>query len=180
MNHTKGAVTLTVLAVLFVVFVVAGFSLVTSPIPKLDLNNAESGPMCKDVTLEPGSTLSREQVTVDVYNDGSISGLASTTQRRLARLGYQRGAIGNADDLDVNARNVTIVAEDPDGPMAKLMRHQFRGKVRMVEGDVSDGSAIAVVVGDKYIGIDRGSRSKVKIDKKLDICVPIENTPENH
>ncbi|MDN5852712.1 MAG: LytR C-terminal domain-containing protein [Actinomycetia bacterium] len=181
MNHTKGAVTLTVLAVLFVVAVVAGFRLVTSPVPELDLETAESGPTCKDVTLKAGSTLSREQVTVDVYNAGSVSGLASTTQRRLGRFGYQRGSIGNADDLDVTARNVTIVTEDPDGPMAKLLKDQFRGRVRVEKGDVSgDTTSIAVVVGDKYVGLDRKSRSKIKIDQKLDICVPIEDTPDNH
>ena len=180
MNHTKGAVTLTVLAVLFVVFVVAGFRLVTSPIPELDLESSEAGPTCKEVTLKPGSKLSREQVTVDVYNGGSISGLASQTQRRLGRYGYQRGVIGNADDLDVSARNVTIVTENPEGSMAKLLRDQFRGSVRVVEGDVSEDTSIAVVVGDKFVGLDRKSRSNVTVDEKLAICVPIENTPQNH
>ncbi len=180
MNHTKGAVTLTVLTVIFVVAVVAGFRLVTSPIPDLDLDSAEAGPTCKEVTLQPGSTLSREQITVDVYNDGSISGLASTTQRRLGRFGYQRGSIGNADDLDVNARNVTIVADNPEGPMARLLQDQFRGHVRVVKGDASDDGSIAIVVGDNYVGLDRKSRSKVKVDEKLDICVPLEDTPNNH
>lgn len=180
MNHTKGAVTLTALAVLFVVGIVAGFRLVTSPIPELDLESEDSEPTCKDVTLKPGSTLSTEQVTVDVYNAGSISGLASQTQRRLGRYGYQRGAIGNADDLDVRTRNVTIVAPDPDGAMADLLRDQFRGNVRVVEGDVSDGASIAVVVGDRFVGLNRKARSSVPVDEKLEICVPIEATPDTH
>lgn len=180
MNHTKGAVTLTVLTVLFVVGVVAGFRLVTSPIPKLDLESDGSEPICRDVTLEPGSKLSTEQVTVDVYNAGSVSGLASQTQRRLGRYGYQRGVIGNADDLDVSARNVTIVAQDPDGAMAKLVRGQFRGRVRVEKGDVSENGSVAVVVGEKFVGLDRKARSTVPVNKKLDICVPIEATPDNH
>lgn len=179
MKH-KGAVTLTVLAVLFVVGVVAGFRLVTSPIPKLELESEGSEPICRDVTLKPGSTLSTEQVTVDVYNAGSVSGLASQTQRRLGRYGYQRGVIGNADDLDVGARNVTIVAKNPNGAMAKLVKGQFRGNVRVEKGEVSEDTSIAVVIGEKFAGLDRKARSSVPVDEKLDICVPIEATPENH
>lgn len=179
MSHVRGAVTLTVLAVLFVVGIVAGFRLVTAPIPELDLQNDESEPTCKNVTLKPGSKLSREQVTVDVYNAGSQAGLASQTQRRLGRYGYQRGVIGNADDIGFKARNVTIVTEDPNGAMAALLKDQFHGKVRVVKDDVSDSTSIAVVVGDKFIGIDRESRSSVPVDEKIEICVPIESTPDD-
>lgn len=180
MNHTKGTVTLAVLAVLFVVGVIAGFRLITAPIPELELSSEDTEPSCRDVTLKPGSTLSTEQVTVDVYNDGSISGLASQTIRRLSRFGYQRGVTGNADDLDANARNVTIVTENPGGAMATLLRGQFQGKVRVVKGDVSEDTGIAVIVGDKFVGIDRNARSNVPVDEELKICVPIEAVPENH
>ncbi|UYM07696.1 LytR C-terminal domain-containing protein [Solicola gregarius] len=177
MSHTRGAVTLVVLGVLFVVGIVAGFRLVTSPIPELELQNDESEATCKKVTLEPGSKLSRGQVTVDVYNAGSVSGLASQTQRRLSRYDYQRGVIGNADDIGIKARNVTIVTEQPDGAMARLLKDQFNGKVRVVKDDVATSTSIAIVVGDKFVGLDRESRSSVPVDEKLEICVPIEPTP---
>lgn len=179
MNHTKGAVTLTVLAALFVVGIVAGFRLLTAPMPELALDVEESEPTCRDVTLEPGSKLSREQITVDVYNAGSISGLASRTQRRLGRYGYQRGAIGNADDFKVRARNVTIVTPNPDGAKARLLRDQFRGRVRVVEGDLSDGTSVAVIVGDRFVGLNRKARSSVPVRDELEVCVPIEALPDD-
>ena len=178
MKHSRVAVTLTALAVLFVVGIVAGFRLVTAPIPELSLQNDESEPTCREVTLEPGSKLSREQVTVDVYNSGSISGLASQTQRRLSRFGYQRGVIGNATDIDVKARNVTIVTDRPDGAMTDLLKDQFRGNVRVKKGEATDTGSIGVVVGDQFVGLDREARSSVPVDEKLEICVPIEATPD--
>ncbi|MGH3358830.1 MAG: LytR C-terminal domain-containing protein, partial [Nocardioidaceae bacterium] len=101
MSHTKTAITLLVLTLMFVGGVIAGFRLVTSPIPELDLESETSEPTCKNTTLAPGSELAREQVTVDVYNAGTVSGLASQTQRRLSRYDSQRGLIANADELKV-------------------------------------------------------------------------------
>lgn len=177
MNHTRGLVSLTALVVLFVFGIIVGFRLATAPVPELHLRNDDAEPTCKNITLKPGSKLSREQVTVDVYNAGSISGLASQTQRRLTRFGYQRGVIGNADDLDVSARNVTLIADRPGGAMANLLRSQFRGKVRVVKGETSTSTSIGVVVGDRFVGLNRKSRSSVPVSKSLDICVPIESTP---
>lgn len=179
MSHTKSAITLVVLSVMFVGAIVVGFQLATAPIPELELENVEtSEPTCKDTTIEPGSELATEQVTVDVYNAGTVSGLASQTQRRLSRYGYQRGVTGNADDLDVRARNVTIVSETPRGPMARLLEQQFRGRVRVEKGKTEgETTSIAVVVGDKFVGLDRQAKSTVPVREKLEICVPIESNP---
>lgn len=177
MNNVKSGVTLGVLCVLFVVGVFAGFRLLTAPIPKFDLESETSEATCKDTTLKPGSQLSREHVTVDVYNAGTVSGLASQTQRRLSRYGYQRGLTGNADELGVHASNVTLVTSDPRGPMATLLKGQFRGAVRVEKGKTSESTSIAVVIGDRFIGIDRDARESVPVTEPLTVCVPIEFNP---
>lgn len=177
MSRTKGAVTLVVLALLFTGGIVVGLRLVTAPIPELELENETSGPTCKETTLRPGSDLAREQVTVDVYNAGTVSGLASQTQRRLSRYDYQRGVIGNADDLGVHARNVTIVTDDPGGAMARLLRQQFRGHVRVIKGEKAESGGISVVVGDRFVGLNRRAKPTVPVREKLEVCVPIESNP---
>lgn len=177
MSRTKSAITLVVLLVLFGGAVIVGFQLATAPIPELELENETSAPTCKDTTIRPGGELATEQVTVDVYNAGTVSGLASQTQRRLSRYGYQRGVTGNSDEIGVRARNVTIVSQDPDGAMARLLEQQFQGRVEVVKGEPSEPTNIAVVVGDRFIGLDRKARSTVPVREKLEVCVPIESDP---
>ncbi|MGH3360538.1 MAG: hypothetical protein ACRDO7_17175, partial [Nocardioidaceae bacterium] len=79
--------------------------------------------------------------------------------------------------LKVGARNVTVVTEDPGGAMARLLKQQFRGEVRVEKGKSTESTSIAIVVGDKFIGLNRDAKSSVPVREKLKVCVPIESNP---
>jgi len=63
-----------------------------------------SGPAKNAAPIPPSST-----VTVDVYNGGTVTGLATSVSQALVSAGYKAGMVGNATDQSESVRSATQV-----------------------------------------------------------------------
>src|SRR5690349_661484 len=89
------ATTMTVLIALLVVAGIVGWRTLSSPEEATSGQGRKHGARC-DAGLKKGDVVRSSEVTVSVYNAGSIVGLAGQTQDRLAKRKFLRGDVGNA------------------------------------------------------------------------------------
>lgn len=168
----KTPLTLVVLVSLCVVGTVYGWRLLTQDAPPLDAGSfRDSG--CSDRQLDSGSKLKSSQVQVNVYNAGSISGLASETMRALSRRGFVAGVVDDAP-ASTKAQNVVVLDPEPKSASVQLVAEQFNGEVvvRKRADDLSDG--IDVIVGDNFQGIDKQAETSLSVQRNTDVCVPTD------
>ncbi len=168
----RTGLTLVVLVGLLVAAVVVGWRLLTTNIPLL--NAAQ--PTCSNEKLPSGSRLESSQVTVNVYNSGSISGLANATMLSLNRRGFGAGVVADAPPR-IKAKNVTIFDPRPKAPSVRLVKQQFAGKVavRKRRADISAG--VDVVVGDKFAGLAPKAATSLRLRGTTRVCVDVTPTP---
>ena len=170
----KTPLTLVLLVLLLVIGSLLGWQLLTQEAPPLDAGSR--GSACLDRQLESGTKLRAGQITVNVYNAGSISGLAHTTMRSLIRQGFAAGVVDNAPARS-GARNVLVLDPEPKSASVRLVAHQFNGDVviRRRADDLSDG--IDVIVGDGFRGLDDKAKTTLAVQNQTDVCVPVDPTP---
>ena len=164
--------TLLALVGLLVVGSVLGWRLLTQEAPPLDAGRSE----CDD--QQPAKTeLRSEDVRVNVYNAGSISGLASTTMRSLSGRDFVEGTVENAP-AGTKARNVLLLDPDPKSAPVRLVAAQFRGDVvvRRQGNDLSEG--VDVFLGDDFQGLDEGAATSLTLRSRADDeCSPGDAAP---
>lgn len=163
----KSAVTLLVLALVLVAGVLAGWQMLTRPLPDVTAAPTEQ---CE--TVERGSRLTAKKVVVSVYNASRRSGLAGETLTALERRGFTPGEAGNAPE-DARVRAVEVWAQDPDDSAARLVALQFGRRVPVVEKSEPLGPGPDVVVGQRYRGLVKAPRS-IKVTTTEEQCVPLE------
>ncbi len=168
----KTPVTLLLLVVLCVAGTIYGWRLLTEDAPPLDAGSAR--PDCSDRQLDSGSKLKSNQVQVNVYNAGSISGLAGETMRLLTRREFIAGVVDDAP-ANTKAQNVVVLDPEPKSASVELVAAQFKGDVvvRKRADDLSDG--IDVIVGDGFQGIDPQAKTTLAVQRNTDVCVPSED-----
>ena len=117
-----------------------------------------------------GNRLKASDVTVNVYNAGDISGLASKTLATLQRKGFTPGASENAPSrLDVE--KAVIYGSKLTSPEVRLVRLQLRDQVRVVRRpNLAEG--VDIVVGSNFGGFDGKAPKvlKIKAKKKQQAC----------
>lgn len=171
----KTPLTLVVLVILCVAGAALGWRLLTQDAPPLDAGSAR-GTACKDRELDSGTKLKSSQIRVNVYNAGSISGLANTTMRSLSRRGFVAGVVDNAP-AKTNAQNVVVLDPEPKSASVRLVAAQFKGDVdvRKRADDLSDG--VDVIVGDDFQGIDADAKTSLSVQSNTNVCVPSDRAP---
>lgn len=179
MNILMSRLTMTFVVVIFIGGVVLGFVLLFQPAS----TQVEEDP-CNTQTVDKGDELTTNLVTLNIFNSGKKAGLANRVSINLQRKGFLAGEVGNAPEGEKTS-NVTVLAKDLDHPAAKLVSKQFKGKVKVREPaekfpdeDLSD-QGIAVVVGPNYDGIKKKAPRKVKSDRHITVCVPLETDEED-
>ena len=162
--RARSAVTLAVLAVVFVSGVAWAWSTVTDPFPEKVEQLA-----CTDSSFAAGDRVTPGNVLVNVYNASSTDGLAGETMDALVRKGFAEGTISNTAAA-TGGSGVVIWATDPDGPAAKLLR-TYLGKDAEIVDQATADPGITVVVGEGFPGIKDGKHG-VKAKDDAVVCSP--------
>jgi hypothetical protein len=127
------------------------------------------GPRCANSQVfKKGTTIQAKTITVNVFNAGLITGLAGETLDDLVDNGFRRGAAENAP-TGITATNVTIITNTLNSPQVRLVARQFRGDVRVVEGDAIR-PGINVVIGDNFRGVDDAARERLVVQRTVKTC----------
>lgn len=150
-------ITLSVLVVILIGAAYYGWQSVVAP-PDDSLGDSAQGtptaPTCKKVTeVRKEKRIHASDVLVNVYNAGTIPGLATTTLAALEGEGFRAGVADNAP-AGATATNVTILTTSRQSPAVRLLAQQFGGKVAYADAVADDRPGIDVVVGDEFQSVD--------------------------
>ena len=164
----RTSLTLVVLVGLLVAGSVVGWTLVTEDAPELGGSSD-----CVNQQVNSKTTLRSDDVRINVYNAGSIDGLASTTMRSLTRRGFVEGVVGNAP-ARTKAKNVLLLDPQPGSPPVRLVAAQFEGAVdiRRRSDDLSEG--VDVLVGNGFRGVDGAAKTSMTVRETTEECVPTD------
>ncbi len=126
-------------------------------------------PTClKHKHVTKGQRIVAKDIAVNVYNAGSVPGLAAATSGRLSDNGFQAGLIADAP-AHVAAKNVTILSDTGRSPEVRLVAKQFNGPVVVRKKDL--GAGVDVVLGDKFQSVDSHAKPYLVVHKTLRTCV---------
>ena len=163
-DRLRTMLTLGVLLLLLVVGAAWGWSAATKPFP-----GRVDPPICVDTTIEPGSRVFPDQVTVSVLNAGGREGLAGRTMRLFTDEGFGRGNLGNAPE-DTDVADVQVWTDTPGSPAVRLVASRLGKKVPVVRRDTTT-AGVTVVVGDRFDDLVKG-RKAVRAREETTICSP--------
>ncbi|MGH3497963.1 MAG: LytR C-terminal domain-containing protein [Nocardioidaceae bacterium] len=163
-------ITLGVLVVVLVGGTFFGWKLATQAFPSLfgNKNNAA----CQNQQITKGGRLRTGQVTVNVYNRGTISGLASDTMATLARRGFVQGAVGNSNSPRISPRHLTILARKPKSPEVRLVAKQFHQPFTVRKPVRGMAAGISVAVGNQGGQLQDKAPRFVPVRRSTTVCVP--------
>ncbi|MBM9458618.1 LytR C-terminal domain-containing protein [Nocardioides sp. zg-536] len=168
---SRSAMTLAVLAVIFLASVVWGWSNATQPLPE-----RVKAAACTETLIKKGDKVAPPQVRVNVLNAGGPNGLASKTRAKLADAGFVTGSAGNAP-VGTRAGTAQIWSDDPANPAVQLLASYLGKKVKVVD-QPSGYAGITIVVGKRFKGVTKG-KAAVRADKDSFVCTPpLSSVPE--
>jgi LytR cell envelope-related transcriptional attenuator len=122
---------------------------------------------CSSRTLSPGGRLQASQVTVSVFNAGTVQGLATETLNQLHGKGFEKGEVG---DAAAKVRKVAVWTSTPDDPAVTLVARQFKGKTKIVKTDSVLGEGINVIVGNHFQGLSKKAKTSIKVTEPAAVC----------
>jgi hypothetical protein len=166
--RARSAVTLALLAVLFMIGVAWAWSTVTEPFPE-----KADQPACTDTPVDAGERITPGGVLVNVLNASTTEGLAGETMDALVRKGFAEGAKGNTS-APTGKSGAVIWTTDTGSPAAKLLRSYFGRDTEIVEQATAE-PGITVVVGAGFPGISDGKRA-IKAKEDTSVCSPPDPT----
>lgn len=168
----RSAMTLAVLAVIFLGSVAWAWGRVTEPFPE----KIEPAP-CTDTLISKGEDLAPPQVMVSVLNAGGSNGLASKTMARLAGYGFGQGETGNAP-AGTGPVAAQVWASDPGDPAAMLVA-SYLGKGVEVVDQPSGYPGVTIVVGKKFKGVRKGHPTVTAQDDGYVCTPPLSSKPQD-
>jgi LytR cell envelope-related transcriptional attenuator len=169
-RNLRTPITLLVLLALLVAGAYFGWRSLTAPAAQAPVSRHHKAP-CRTHTIKPGHRISTHDVRVNVYNAGSIVGLADNTMVALVKRGFRQGSIGNTGSGS-HVSAVQIRAPKPKSPEARLLAKQFQGKVTMRRAKHSRGQALNVVVGNAFRGLAKHAPTSIKANATTSVCQP--------
>jgi LytR cell envelope-related transcriptional attenuator len=122
---------------------------------------------CSTRTLSPGGRLQASQVTVSVFNAGTVQGLATETLNKLHKRGFEKGAVA---DATATVSKVAVWTSTPDDPAVSLVARQFRGRARIVNTDSVLGEGINVIVGNQFKGLSKKAQTSITVTEPAAVC----------
>ena len=168
----RSAMTLAVLAVIFLASITWAWGRVTEPFPE----KIQPAP-CTDTLIAAGQDVAPPQVMVSVLNAGGPNGLAGQTMNRLVKHGFGRGTTGNAP-RDTGQVSAQVWASDPDDPAAVLLASYLGRGVEVVDRP-SAYPGITIVVGKGFKGVRKGHPT-VTAESDAYVCTPpLSSNPED-
>lgn len=160
----RSAMTLAILAVVFLASVAWAWSSVTEPLPE----KVEAAP-CTDTLIRAGEELTPPQVMVTVLNAGGGNGLAGDTMDRLVEIGFGEGDTGNAP-ADTGTVAAQVWASDPGDPAALLLASYLGRDVEIID-QPSGYPGVTIVVGKQFKKVTRG-RASITAQTDSSVCTP--------
>ena len=162
----RTSLTLMFLVGLLVAGSVVGWRLVTEDAPDIG-----AGSDCVNQQVSSKTTVRSNEVRINVYNAGSIDGLASTTMRSLSRRGFVEGVVGNAP-AGIKAQNVLLLDPQQKSAAVRLVAAQFDGDVviRRRSDDLREG--VDIFVGNGFRGVDNAAKTSLTVRETTEECVP--------
>jgi LytR cell envelope-related transcriptional attenuator len=124
-------------------------------------------PCTKHTHIRKGQRIRASHIVVNVYNAGSITGLAGATSSNLAAKGFRAGQVTDAP-ARIHATNVAILTKAVHSPVVRLVASQFKGPVVIRKDNLGPG--IDVVVGDSFQAVDPRAKSFLVVRKKVHTC----------
>ena len=159
------AVTMVVLVGLLVAGAWYGWQSISAPLPGGDDDPPQrraAKARCNDAVAR-GDLVGSDDVTVSVFNAGSVSGLADQTLSELTARGFVRGDAGNAPTELETVQFVRVLAPTEGDPTAELVALQFGANTVIQEFSDKLGPGVDVVVGDSFAGlVDAPTEIKAK------------------
>lgn len=113
-------------------------------------------------------------VTVDVFNSGSVSGLANEVAQTLAGRGYQTAEVGNYSSGTVAGSRV--LAASSSDPAADSVAEALGGLPVLADSSVPPG-AVSVVLGDDYSGPGSTASSMFDVGGTSTSATPVPPPP---
>lgn len=113
-------------------------------------------------------------VTVDVYNAGSISGLAGEVSQTLAEQGYRTGDVGNYPGGAVLGSRVLAASEED--PRAESVAEALGGLPVLADSSVPFGT-VSVVLADDYSGPRSEAQTLFDFDDPTTSATPVPPAP---
>ncbi len=129
-----------------------------------------SKPTCvKQKQFLKGQEIKAADIVVNVFNAGTISGLAGDALSALHQKGFQMGIAANPPG-GVGATNVTVLTDSPQSPEVRLVVSQFLGKVLVRKGpNLAPG--IDVVIGQDFKGIAEKAPTTLRLSHDVTTCL---------
>lgn len=168
----RSAMTLAVLAVVFLAGVAWAWSRVTEPFPE----KLEAAP-CTDTLIKAGEDVAPPQVMVTVLNAGGSNGLAGQTMSKLVAFGFSEGDTGNAP-ASTGPVSAQVWASDPGDPAAILLASYLGDDVEIVD-QPTGYPGVTIVVGKRFDKVRKG-RPTVTAQKDSYVCTPpLSSNPDD-
>lgn len=168
---TRTVITLVVATLVFIGMGYFGVTQAIKPLPTFDAD--DEGSRCSESEITRTTEVTREDVTVSVYNAGARRGFAGLTQERLERAGFRPGALGNAPEGEEREHSVVYTTSDELAP-ARLVAAAL-GKNATVEQTNEDyGPGVDVFVGSKQRRLAKKAPQKMDLDTPVETCVPVD------
>lgn len=170
-ESSRSALTLAVLAVVFVAGVSWAWSRVTEPFPE----KVAAAP-CTETLVPQGDEVAPPQVMVTVLNAGGADGLAGKTMDALVGHGFAEGDTGNAPagTGPVAAQVWSSEAGDP----AALLLASYLGKDVDVVDQASGYPGVTIVVGKRFKGVVEGDPTVIAGVDSYVCTPPLSSQPD--
>ena len=164
-RHLTTAVTLVALCAILVVAAFVGFNALFAPLPGSEGEpTAAASPSCDAPSGKKRERLRSNEVTVNVFNAGTRSGLAGATVDSFRARGFRGGLIGNAPSGSTVRRAQVWVVEGEEHA-GRLVARQLGPRTPVVTAKKDLGDGIDVLVGNGFRALVRAPRSiVVKVD----------------
>lgn len=167
----KTPITLVVLLVVLLGSAYFGWQSVTAAPAKSDTSTTPTTTThttcTKQTHLRKGQRVKSSDITVNVFNAGSVTGLAAGTLGSLTAKGFLAGQATDAP-ARVKANDVVILDPATHSPQVKLVAKQFTGTVVISKGNLSPG--IDVVIGDAFQSVNPQAKSFLVVRKTAHTC----------
>lgn len=133
-------------------------------------------PTCvKQKEFHKGQEIKATDIVVNVFNAGTISGLAGDALQALHQRGFRLGIAANPPSK-VTASNVTILTNSPQSPEVKLVAGQFIGKVLVRKGpNLAPG--MDIVIGQDFKGIADKAPTTLRLKHDVTTCLHLVTPP---
>jgi hypothetical protein len=134
-----------------------------------DQKTSPTSQTCTTTKVTKGQRLTAKNVLINVYNAGSVEGLASRTLTTLKARGFRAGVAANAPSGVVTG-SVMILTQDRTAPETQLVARQFRGPIGYAKPHDVAASGVSVVVGDNFAGFRKQTPRAIVVHRPTKAC----------